>query len=359
MVGATRTLQVLVVAGERGTATEMADAVRAVDDRFATTVVDPGALADRRLGEDLDYVVGDLALPAGRGRRLLDVVGEADGVTPAVVTARGDERLAADAARYGAVDYRALEDSWAAAAGAAAETMLADAGTGPGRAERLDSFVRTVSHDVRNPLAVARGWLDVFRESGDEEHYRRVEDALVRIEEILDDLEALARAEDDAVDEEWVELSGVATAAWELVDTGDAELAVEYGPELNADRTKLQEAFENLLRNAVEHGQTDGPGIATDGGLTVRVGVREDGDGVYVADDGRGIPEGRREAVFEPGVSSEEDGTGFGLAIVERVATAHGWTVTAGESEDGGARFDVVGPTVEAPDEQVTVETRA
>jgi signal transduction histidine kinase len=379
MVGNTGTLAVLVVARERERAEDVATAVRAADERFATTVVEPDLVTDRLLAADVDFVLGDLALPAGRGRRLLDVVGTTDGVTPVVVTASGDEELAADAVRYGAADYRVVEDSWSAAAGAATERALADAEAGADRAERLDSFVRTVSHDVRNPLAVARGWLDVYRESDDEDHWRRVEGALVRIEEILDDLEALARAEDGAVDEEWVELSGVATAAWEVVDTGDAELAVEYGPELNADRTKLQEALENLFRNAVEHGSTtprsqargdavehgtgDRPGLVSgdapgDDGLTVRVGVREDGDGVYVADDGRGIPEHRREAVFEPGVSSADDGTGFGLAIVQRVAAAHGWSVTVGESAEGGARFDIVGPAVETPDERVSVETR-
>ena len=59
------------------------------------------------------------------------------------------------------------------------------------------------------------------------------------------------------------------------------------------------------------------------------------------ADDGRGIPAADREAVFEMGFSTKDDGTGFGLAIVDTIAEAHGWSVSVADGEAGGARFDV------------------
>ena len=46
--------------------------------------------------------------------------------------------------------------------------------------------------------------------------------------------------------------------------------------------------------------------------------------------------------MFEAGVTTTSDGTGFGLPIVESIVLAHGWTIEAGESADGGARFDVL-----------------
>jgi signal transduction histidine kinase len=64
-------------------------------------------------------------------------------------------------------------------------------------------------------------------------------------------------------------------------------------------------------------------------------------DGFYVADDGPGIPDSERTAVFESGYSTSPDGTGFGLAIVEEVVEAHGWSIRATESETGGARFEI------------------
>ena len=78
--------------------------------------------------------------------------------------------------------------------------------------------------------------------------------------------------------------------------------------------------------------------------LTVTVGTLAEADdtttGFYVADDGPGIPAEDRQKVFERGYTTAKDGTGFGLAIVEDIATAHGWTVRATESDDGGARFE-------------------
>ncbi|RNJ27447.1 sensor histidine kinase [Halosegnis longus] len=66
-------------------------------------------------------------------------------------------------------------------------------------------------------------------------------------------------------------------------------------------------------------------------------------DGFCVADDGPGIPEQSRERVTEQGFSTSDDGTGFGLAIVDSIAEAHGWSLTATESATGGARFEFTG----------------
>jgi len=85
-----------------------------------------------------------------------------------------------------------------------------------------------------------------------------------------------------------------------------------------------------LLRNTVDHGGDD---------VTVRIG-QADENTVYIEDDGPGVPEDERDAVFDPGYSSGKDGTGFGLAIVQRLAEAHGWDLTLTDSESGGARFE-------------------
>ena len=66
-------------------------------------------------------------------------------------------------------------------------------------------------------------------------------------------------------------------------------------------------------------------------------------NGFYVADDGPGIPEADREKVFESGFSTSEEGTGFGLAIVNEIVAGHGWEIRATESEAGGARFEITG----------------
>jgi signal transduction histidine kinase len=75
--------------------------------------------------------------------------------------------------------------------------------------------------------------------------------------------------------------------------------------------------------------------------VTVTVGELVERDGFYVADDGSGIPPDEYEQVFEIGHSTADEGTGFGLNIVQRVAEAHGWAIGVTDSEDGGARFEI------------------
>jgi len=79
-------------------------------------------------------------------------------------------------------------------------------------------------------------------------------------------------------------------------------------------------------------------------------------DGFYVADDGAGIDPSERDAMSEPSHSTRTDGTGFGLAIVERIAEAHGWEVSVTESRAGGARFEFTDVDLTAPERAGAVD---
>jgi len=190
------------------------------------------------------------------------------------------------------------------------------------REERLEEFASVVSHDLRNPLNVARGHLELGRESGDDAHFETVDAALDRMERIIEDLLTLAREGDTDVDGETVSLAEVARTAWDAVDTMDADATLDVqndGPVV-ADETALLRLLENLFRNAVEHGSTGNqnagrsgdavehgsprpasntrrdavehgttsPDGAPTGSVTVTVGTTD--DGFFVADDGPGIP---------------------------------------------------------------------
>jgi len=205
--------------------------------------------------------------------------------------------------------------------------------------ERLDEFASVVSHDLRNPLTVGNGYLQAAKE-GDMAALEIVEETHERMERIVDDALELARQGDAVEQTETVEVADVARRAWATVETGDAVLQFGGGGTVSADRDRLRRLFENLFRNCVEHGTTD------EGAVTVTVDVETDETvddapvvRFAVVDDGPGIPADRREQVFESGVTTNDEGTGFGLAIVESIARAHGWSVTADEGETGGARF--------------------
>ncbi|WP_439025471.1 ATP-binding protein [Haloarchaeobius sp. DT45] len=202
--------------------------------------------------------------------------------------------------------------------------------------ERLEAFAGVVSHDLRNPLSVATSHADLLAETGEVERIEHVRDALARMDELVQDLLALAQHGTAVQQLGLHDVRSLAVQAWSTVETPNAELSVEANGAIRADEGRVQQLLENLFRNAVEHGSTDGSP------LTVRIGFCGD-DCFFVADDGRGIPPEDRDEVFDHGVSTRPDGSGFGLAIVESIADAHDWTVEVGEGEDGGARFEIRG----------------
>jgi signal transduction histidine kinase len=211
--------------------------------------------------------------------------------------------------------------------------------------ERLEEFADVVSHDVRNPLNVAQSAIDGLQtEHG---NLSTAADALDRIETIIDSMLTVARQGRMVTETETLTLWSVGEQCWQRVATGDGSLTVEESMQFDADRGRANHLFENLFRNAVEHGSADGrpqtDDASEDSGeaVTVRIGTLDGREGFYVADDGPGIPAAQREMVFESGYTTGEQGTGLGLAIVESVASAHDWTVDVTESVDGGARFEI------------------
>jgi len=151
-----------------------------------------------------------------------------------------------------------------------------------------------VSHDIRNPLNVAQGLAELLANDCDSEH-------LVPIVESLDRMEALVS------ETEPIGLVNLVGACWQTVPTAEATVEIEDEVTITGDRDRLQHVFENLFRNAIEHGGAD---------VTVRVGSMDD-RGIYVGDTGPGIAE------------------------------AHGWQVEVLEGTDGGARFEFTGMTLD------------
>ncbi len=211
--------------------------------------------------------------------------------------------------------------------------------------ERLDEFASIVSHDLRNPLNVAQGNLELARETGEERYFELASEAQDRMSRMIDELLSLARHGDVIGERRPVAVDELARRAWAGVATDDGTLSVADEFVVVADEERLAELFENLYRNAVQHAGDD---VAVDVGPIDHgaAATGADGDaatdvaGFYVADDGPGIPVADRETVFDSGYTTADHGTGFGLTIVDQIADAHGWSVSVAESEAGGARFE-------------------
>lgn len=250
-------------------------------------------------------------------------IGETEG-TPNVLLLATTRRVAFDGA----------ETEHLADLGNIAKSALQSSHDGQPTSEETDRarrFAESLAHELRTPLGVASAHLEIGRETGDEESFKRVEGALERLDGVIDGILAVAR--NDAVESPTMgSLEADVEEAWSALDDPSVELILEGSVEYSADHPQVVRALSNLFRNALDH--TTDP-------VTIRIGPLS--DGFYVADNGPGIPPDRHEEVFEWGFTTVADGTGIGLSIVKEIVDLHGWDITITESAEGGARFEITG----------------
>jgi nitrogen fixation/metabolism regulation signal transduction histidine kinase len=124
---------------------------------------------------------------------------------------------------------------------------------------------------------------------------------------------------------------------------GDVEVSGEFGV-LDGDEVLLRQAFSNLLRNALEAcaGASTPPRIVIQSEIDAAQKVSR----IAVTDNGPGIAPALRERVFRPFFTSKRNGTGLGLALVQKIIVFHNGRITVGSSADGGASLQVTLPTI-------------
>jgi signal transduction histidine kinase len=215
------------------------------------------------------------------------------------------------------------------------------------------SFISDAGHELRTPITIIRGHLDVM---GDDPEERRetldlVRDELDRMSRLVNDLLLLAKATrpdflqpetvdlDDLTRELFAKASALAQRDWRLASVGTGRIV--------ADRQRITQALMNLSQNAVTHTLS---GDAVELGSELRNGrVR-----FWVKDTGPGVPEHEQARIFERFVRLDRapagEGAGLGLAITRAVAEAHGGRVELDSRPGAGARFTVNIPT-EPPQE--------
>jgi PAS domain S-box-containing protein len=194
----------------------------------------------------------------------------------------------------------------------------------------LEEFTSVVSHDLRTPLTVIGGRLELARQECKSDHLYAASEALERGWDLIEDLLMLTRDGLVVGEMEAVTLSEVIDSCWADLGTDKATLTVLTEQVVTADRERLRQLIENIVGNAVEHG-----------GEGVYIAIGDLDNGFYIEDDGPGIPEEKRRAAVEPGYSTSETRTGLGLAIVRRIAEGHGWRFDVTASTGGGARFEL------------------
>lgn len=223
--------------------------------------------------------------------------------------------------------------------------------------EELDAFSYSVAHDLRTPLRALNGFSRSIQEDFGAELPLAVQDDLARIQRaadrmgtLIDDLLRLSRISRAVIDRQPVDLSGlVHQLAAELAtgSTRQVEWQITPGVWAEADQGLVRLALENLLANAWKF-------TAKNSSASIAFGVEQvGGEEVYtVCDDGAGFDMAQAGKLFTPfhrlHPTREFEGTGIGLAIVQRVVRRHGGRVWASAQTGAGAVFHFTLPALPA-----------
>jgi signal transduction histidine kinase len=210
-------------------------------------------------------------------------------------------------------------------------------------------FSMMVAHEVKNPLAIMKGSVDVLRQPGIQPETAEtmlfyLEEEVKRINGLMEDFLLFARPREPRVDRVRMDdlVRGVA-AKLDLIssmESGVVRLDLkEDGRFCSCDPDLLERALTNVIRNGIEAAGPQG---------VVNVSTTADATSwsVRVTDRGPGIPPEHVEKVFEPFFTTKAKGTGLGLAIAKRIVEAHGGEIRAETGESGGACFIITLPVV-------------
>jgi two-component system OmpR family sensor kinase len=219
--------------------------------------------------------------------------------------------------------------------------------------DRQKAFVADASHDLRTPITIVRGQIEVLARNPNpsREEVDRVAasvgDAVRRMERLVDDLLILARSESRGELEVERQAVGPLLEAEREGRLDSERERIEIGAvtdvEVEFDRDAISRAVSNLVDNALRY---SGP----EGRVVLSAASRDSGVEISVEDDGPGIPLADRERVFDRFArldrarSSDTGGSGLGLAIVRTLVESGGGRVSCTDSALGGARFSIYLP---------------
>jgi hypothetical protein len=335
------------------------EAVLAVDPRGWVTYANPAF--GRLLGREVEDVVGrPVAALFGAGDSLEAI---ADVLQPEACGATAELRLAREGESSAVVSVSANPIRLADGSHAGTVAFLRDVTVRrrseeqlARKNEELEHYVNAVSHDLRTPLVsllgfsrlLAQDYGAVLDQTG--RHFlERIEQASRTMESLINDLLELSRIGRAGQTRIWVDPLAVLKQLAhelkaELEDAGATLVLPDSPPPILCVRTQLYQVFSNLIGNALDHmGDTAHPRI--------EVGVHEAPEGhvVCVRDNGVGIPNEHHQRVFEifhtlGRPSRRGKGTGIGLAIVKKIAEAHGGAAWLESQPSNGAAFFVSFP---------------
>lgn len=205
-----------------------------------------------------------------------------------------------------------------------------------------------ITHEIRNPMAVVRGFLQLMQEKSPptlDNYYRIVMEELDRANSIINDF--LSLAQNRAVRMELCSLHDMIRELTPLLwadanlrgQSIDVRLDDEL-PDLLLNQKEIKQLILNLGRNGME-------AMSEKGELTIETRKRVDGVELMVKDIGPGIPAAQRERLFEPFFTTKSQGTGLGLALCLSIVERHSGKISVQSEEGKGTVFTVFFPCPE------------
>ncbi len=226
------------------------------------------------------------------------------------------------------------------------------------RLRELGNFAGMVAHDLRGPLTVLDGWLEIARDHGpaddgeDQVHdaIGRARDASRRMRQVIEDWLSYTVVRNGRLHPDAVKLEELTSALAESreahwADGDQPRFVLDLTHSVYADPGMLRQVVDNLIGNAIKY-------TAADEAPRVEIVSRHDREPgwvrVDVTDHGIGIPEGQEELIFEEfhrgPVEGRSPGSGLGLALTRRIVALHGGELTAWRNPGGGSTFSFTLP---------------
>ena len=219
--------------------------------------------------------------------------------------------------------------------------------------ERRRRLLADLGHELRTPLTVIRGEIEAVLDGLHEpESLSHVIDEVELMERLLEDLRVLALAEAGRLPLH-KEPTDIETLIGDVVNSFSSTLEgmgvvthIDVQPdipEVDVDPQRLHQVLANLVSNAVNH-------LPNGGSVSIRARRETEEAVIEVSDTGAGIPKDQLEHIFERFVRiGDSAGTGLGLSIARDLVEAHGGTIRASNSDEGGAVFTIRLPAPTAP----------
>ncbi|MGR3762772.1 PAS domain S-box protein [Rossellomorea sp. NS-SX7] len=198
-----------------------------------------------------------------------------------------------------------------------------------------------VAHEIRNPLTTIKGFLQLMKESAEDDfHLKVIQGELDRIEIITNEFLALAKPR--AVQFSLTSLTGLLTSSVEFIKMEclkqgvDVSFSVEEA-EIHCDSHQIKQVVLNVMKNALE-------ALPNGGLLSVQLERETDYAKISIQDNGAGIPPERMKHLGEPFYSTKEKGTGLGLMICQKIIKEHNGSISIQSNVDEGTTVNILLP---------------